>query len=302
MMAKDKKKMQIEAKDSMLDILARSKAQTQNNNKTPKNKIELEKFLENDTLELFDDDKPKKAKVSDWKNIKFRKKYLSMPVELWSNTNIFSYFKKICGDKNETYKDLLDQYIPIARRDYFIKELFKKFEVYTGKKIDNVTLKQYLEYYVDHELEREVATSGKFSTYNVLSRKNIIKFNNIKTTENFMETDEIVGKSAQKYDTIDSVYETGGVNLLVKYGIVIPFVWLSAKKNLTHAEATKVIESFLKDASVEGPLVIETVKQMTNQLSPYPSQYLNVDLEKLMQKHKISHVTFESNGKMYIEE
>jgi len=292
--------MKLDSADNFLSILTRSKSDCEKESakKIPKCKKDINDFLGDNDVEIVDNGDAK-AKIVGWNEISSRRKFTNQPVEIWSNVNLFMYFKSICAKKNIEYKEKIECDIGLARRSIIINELFTKFEVYTGNKVDNVIIKNYMDFYVNKIVDDEVARLGKFNVYSLLHKTNIAKYYKA-NKQSASETVVADNSHSQNMNTIDTVYETGGVNMLVQYGIVIPFVWFVAKKNLSKSEAAKVIEAFLRDAKVEGELVHNMIEDMTVKLSPYPLSYVSEELEKIMNKHKITKVKFSINGKMYI--
>jgi hypothetical protein len=291
--------MPTESNDFMTNIIAKSHAQVK---KKDKKKNDISDILGENTLELIDGPKTikKVGGMTDWSKIKTNgaKAYRSQPVEFWSEVNFFQYFKARCKEKNIVYKEIIDQEIGHAVRTRFINKIKKTFLEKIGQPVTNTMLGEYIDYYINHEIDDVVAVNGVFSSYDITSRRIINRFLNL-TNKNKNTQAEPINDQPKNLIDIEHVYSTGGTNLLCTYGIVVPYNWLIIKKNLTPIEAKNVINRFFNDAQNEGDLVVKAIKDTSSKLSPYIDKYQDENVHAMLYEYNLSSVDFSVDGNSY---
>jgi hypothetical protein len=281
-MEKKGKKMQTSADDMMLGILSRSHKDTAN------------RVSSKDTLEIIDvPSKP--AKICKWKDIKVKKAYATVPVSEWGSKKFFLYFRSLCGDKDKSLKEVFDSSIGVARQAAFIDSVKQEFLKKTDKVVTKETLKEYIEWFVSTQLD-SLVSSSQFTIYCLKYERYISRF--LKENDNkqlVVEETKIID-----FSNIDKMFDSGGVNFLLSYGLVISFVWLHKKKNLSSVDAKEAIVRFYKDATRSGDAIAAKIRDVTAKFSPYSPDYIDRNLEELLKTCKVERVEFTNKGKKYV--
>ena len=283
----------------MQNVIAKSHNQVKKYKYTQAKNNDLDDILGENSLQLVDNEsKEQKAKLVDWKNIKSSGKYHKLPVELWSDTNMFSGLRSLCKSKNNEYANIISSEIGIAVRGRFINKLRVLLADKMHTSICNRTLYNYIAYFVGYEIDEYVAASGKFSVYDFLSKRSVNRF--VKYTNKEIAVDvekEKIYKEAPS--NIESIYNLGGTNLLLSYGIVIPYNWLLQKKYLTASQSKSVVTKFYQDAGKEGKEFLNEIKQITKKYSPYLSSYGDENIHAMLYEFGFPTIVFDENGKGY---
>lgn len=279
--------------DTFTKILKKSK---KSNNKI---------VTQNNILDIVDDNKlilvegkkeeQTKATVIEWNDIKDKRHGFEQPIELWSKNKLFSYFRYRCKKKNSHYADVIDSAIALTRRGNFMRELFIVAENEMRQKIDNKLIQTYIDFYTQHLLEQSVVRKQKFDAYDIVRKSTFRAFaksTNIKQTQDY-DIEEIIGNS------IDDVYETGGINFILKYGIVVINAYLRIKKNLTEEQSYKASKKFLQDAFKENVQNREQIVKITESQSPYCEKYKTSSLESLLHEFNVVRVIYAVDGKKF---
>lgn len=258
--------MRTEVTDFMNSILSKSQ-QDAKNGISPKEKrkqLDISDILEENTLEIVENSIPtqkssnKKTGNCKWEDVKGTSYYFKVPVELWSDTKIFCYFRYLCGKKDKGLRTKIAMSIGPALHARFIKRLRDEL----SKKLDytptNSLIKRYVEWFV------QVVDVNKFDLYDVCNSSYIKKFINLN-----IHKEKSKDSFAHDMDKIEECYNAGGVFFLVNYGITNCFSWLIENKGKSDKEAKDLLGSFYKDASRSNLVFSEKIKEITK--NTYPS-------------------------------
>jgi hypothetical protein len=296
-MRKKAKKMNTETSTNMEGILSRSFNQTANNIKPKKeDKGEISRIIEGDSLELIDAPSgkiPKKSIMCKWKDIKGPSYYTEIPPSEWGNKKFFTYFRNLCGKKNDAFKDSIDEKIAIARQASFTARIKEEFLKKLDKPATGEMLKEYIEWFVGYELD-EILKRADFNVYDICSKKYISDF--------ISQHDNKKSVVEERIDTgdIEKTFNSGGINFLISYGLVVAFVWLTKKKSFTPTASRDVVLRYFKESQRAGKAMADRICSRTISLGPYPPDYFDKHLDELLKTCNVKGVSFTGPGKNYV--
>ena len=306
-MAKKGKKMSAQADmvnslggDTFIEnVIAKSHKQVYKSKQKKTANNDLDDILGENSLQLIDGGKvEKRAKTIEWKNIKAGISYFKMPVELWTDTNMFSTLRALCKSSNQEYANVIDSQIGVAVRGRFINRLRAVIAEKFNATVSNRRLFDYINYFVNYEIDDFVAANGKFSVYDFTDKRSVSRF--MKYTNKEIPVDvEKENNSKINLIDIEAVYNLGGTNLMLSYGIVIPYNWLLQKKNLTSSQAKNVVCKFYQDAIKQGKEFMSEIIGVTKKLAPYPTRYGDENVHAMLHELNVDSIVFDANGKEY---
>lgn len=281
------------------NVIAKSHKQVYKSTEKKTANNDLDDILGENTLQLINGETvEKRAKTIEWKNIKTGNSFYKMPVELWTDTNMFSTLRALCKASNQEYAHMIDSQIGVAVRGRFINRLRALIAEKLNATVSNRRLFDYINYFVNYEIDEYVAANGKFSIYDFTAKRSVSRF--IKYTNKEVQVD-VEKESNFKINLIDieSVYKSGGTNLMLSYGIVIPYNWLIQKKNLTSSQAKNVVCRFYQDAIKQGKEFVSGIIGVTKKLAPYPVGYGDENVHAMLHELNVDSIVFGENGKEY---
>lgn len=297
MQRKKKKIMSILSEDNLAAILKKSK------NDVQRKKIEnnLSDIIGENNLTIIEGPNTinKKYGEIEWVEIKDKRHGFDQPIELWNKQKLFSYFRYKCKKINIRYADAIDCAIGLARRHVFIKEIFQTIEKSDKDLANNNTVRNYIDYFVQNILATCVTSSGEFDVYQLIRKQNILKF--LRVIKNIKQQSSTF-KASNCTTSIDDVYDTGGINLLKTYGIVVSFVYLCKMRQIDETRACKVIIAFYNDASKDSTEILDTILQKTLEYGPYCKSYYSVALNDAIRNTVNTNIDFVLNGKLFFKE